>query len=82
MSSEPQPVTLLRVKRVMERTGIPFSSLYQLINAGKFPRPVQLSPNRVAWVESEVEAWIRQRIDASQKITRKHSSKRRVASKR
>ena len=31
--------------------------------AGKFPRRVQLGPNRVGWVEAEVLDWLRERID-------------------
>jgi prophage regulatory protein len=32
--------------------------------AGKFPKRVQLSAARVAWVESEVDGWIADRIAA------------------
>lgn len=32
--------------------------LYRLMNEGKFPRPVKLSTNRVAWREDDVNAWI------------------------
>lgn len=31
--------------------------------AGKFPKRVQLGPNRVGWVEDEVLDWLQQRID-------------------
>ncbi len=33
----------------------------RLERAGKFPRRVQLGENRVAWLESEIEAWIAER---------------------
>lgn len=29
---------------------------------GNFPKPLQLSERRVAWIESEVNEWISQRI--------------------
>jgi prophage regulatory protein len=35
----------------------------RLEKAGLFPKRVQLGPCRVGWVESEVLAWLQQRID-------------------
>ena len=32
--------------------------ILRLENQGKFPRRVQVGPNRVSWLESEVEAWV------------------------
>lgn len=34
----------------------------RLEKAGRFPRRVQLGPCRVGWVESEVLAWLDERI--------------------
>ena len=34
----------------------------RLEKAGKFPKRVQLGPNRVGWVESEVLDWLEQRL--------------------
>lgn len=30
----------------------------RLEKAGRFPKRVQLGPNRVGWIESEVKAWL------------------------
>jgi predicted DNA-binding transcriptional regulator AlpA len=35
--------------------------LLRQIKAGTFPAPLQLSPGRIAWRRSEVEAWIASR---------------------
>ncbi len=35
----------------------------RLEKAGSFPKRVQLGPNRVGWVESEVRDWLQQRLD-------------------
>jgi len=35
----------------------------RLEKAGKFPMRVQLGPNRVGWVESEVLDWLQKRLD-------------------
>ena len=38
------------------------SQLYRLIRAGKFPKPIRLSENRVAFCEHEIDAWIESKI--------------------
>lgn len=53
---------MLRVRQVIERTGLPRSSLYLLIERGEFPRQVKLGPRTVAWVESEIDEWMSARI--------------------
>ena len=35
----------------------------RLEKAGKFPKRVQLGPNRVRWVESEVLDWLTERLE-------------------
>ncbi|NSY37524.1 AlpA family transcriptional regulator [Leisingera sp. ANG59] len=35
----------------------------RLEKAGKFPKRIQLGPNRVGWVESEVLDWLQSRLD-------------------
>lgn len=35
----------------------------RLEKAGLFPKRVQLGPNRVGWVESEILDWLQQRIE-------------------
>ncbi|WP_454019846.1 helix-turn-helix transcriptional regulator [Azospirillum sp. Marseille-Q6669] len=36
--------------------------IYTLIAEGRFPEQVHLSANRVAWIESEILAWLNARI--------------------
>ncbi|WP_227340133.1 helix-turn-helix transcriptional regulator [Sphingopyxis sp. P8] len=43
---------------VIEHTTLSKSVLRRLMMRDEFPRPVKLAPNRVAWVRSEVEAWV------------------------
>ena len=56
---------LLRINAVKEKTGLKHAMLYALIAEGKFPKPVKLSERCVAWLLSEVEAFIQGRIAAS-----------------
>ncbi|ELN7636222.1 AlpA family transcriptional regulator [Escherichia coli] len=56
---------LLRLSDVMRRTGYGRAWIYRLISLGRFPKPVQIGSRSVAFIESEVDEWINQRIDAS-----------------
>ena len=53
---------LIRLKEVMERTGLGRTSIYNFMTAGSFPKSVSLGARAVAWVESEVDDWIVERI--------------------
>lgn len=55
---------ILRVKEVVEVTGLSKSYIYQLSKEGKFPRPINLVPGGEAkgWVASEIHNWILERI--------------------
>ncbi|MFN3889593.1 MAG: helix-turn-helix transcriptional regulator [Beijerinckiaceae bacterium] len=43
----------------------------RLEKAGQFPKRVQLGPNRVGWVESEIMDWLQQRLDVREKPERR-----------
>ncbi len=55
---------LLSFDQLAEAKGVPYSRdhLRRLVKAGTFPAPVPLSDKRIAWVESEVDQWVDQRI--------------------
>ncbi len=46
-----------RDRRVM--TGVPRSTWYALMAEGAAPKPVQLGLRSVAWIEDELDAWMR-----------------------
>jgi prophage regulatory protein len=39
--------------------------IYRLESEGRFPRRIKLGIRAVGWIESEVEAWIRERAEHS-----------------
>lgn len=65
----PQPAPdqsrLLRRPTVEALTGLSRTGIYDRVRRGEFPAPVSLGASAVAWVESEVNAWIQARIEAS-----------------
>ena len=59
---------LLRLPSVCERVGFGRSQLYALIKQDKFPAPVRLGVRAVAWDSDLIDAWVHERIAASQRV--------------
>ncbi|HCG7093582.1 AlpA family transcriptional regulator [Vibrio parahaemolyticus] len=55
-------IRLIRFPEVLAMTGLSRSSMYRFIEANQFPAQVKLGGRAVAWVESEVQEWIQQRV--------------------
>ena len=53
------PDRILRLKAVLERTGLSRSTMYRKMQAGSFPRNVQLSTRCTGWRESAVAEWLK-----------------------
>ena len=51
------------------RDKVPLSDrwIMKLESVGQFPKRIVLSPRRVAWLESEIDAWIEARRAADEK---------------
>jgi prophage regulatory protein len=54
---------VMRLKEVMDTTGLSRSTVYKYIADGVFPKPVTLGERCVGWVESEVYDWLLARIE-------------------
>ncbi|EEC7125064.1 AlpA family transcriptional regulator [Salmonella enterica] len=57
--------SLIRLPEVLKRTGFGKAWIYRLISEGRFPAPVKIGVRAVAFVESEVDEWIRAVIETS-----------------
>lgn len=49
---------LLDLATVVIKTNLSRSFIYDSMAKGAFPKPLKLSPRRVAWRLDEIEAWI------------------------
>ncbi len=49
---------------ITQLTGLTDKWFYKLISLGEFPKPIKLGRSS-RWLESEVEAWLQQRIAQS-----------------
>lgn len=53
-----QKGNILRLKEVIKITGLSRSTIYLMIEKGKFPRQIHLGARAVGWLESEVYEWL------------------------
>ena len=58
----------IRMKETCHKTGLSKSSIYDLMNAGTFPKTIKLGGRSVAFVEAEVNAWMEERLTASRDL--------------
>ncbi|QPB79064.1 AlpA family transcriptional regulator [Proteus sp. GOKU] len=56
---------LIRLPEAMRRTGYGKAWIYHLIGTGQFPKPVKIGSRSIAFVESEVDEWIANKIAES-----------------
>lgn len=54
---------IIRLKEVIDVTGLARSTVYKYVTDGSFPKPVSLGDRSVGWVENEVHEWILARIE-------------------
>lgn len=54
---------VIKLKDVISTTGLSRSSIYAYMAKGEFPKPIQLGPRAVAWIEEEVQKWLCDKIN-------------------
>ncbi|WP_234830761.1 helix-turn-helix transcriptional regulator, partial [Vibrio anguillarum] len=54
---------VIRLKEIIELTGLSKSTIYRLTESKKFPKQLSLGERSVGWLESEVNEWLEKRID-------------------
>jgi len=59
--------SLIRLSEVQRRTGYSKAWIYRLLKESRFPQSVKIGSRAIAFVESEIDEWIDQRIAESRK---------------
>ncbi|MBZ9709314.1 AlpA family phage regulatory protein [Mesorhizobium sp. ESP7-2] len=53
-----EPDRIIRLRTVLDRTGLSRSTIYRKIAEGTFPAQIKISINGAGWRESDVNRWI------------------------
>jgi prophage regulatory protein len=62
MARRDKSPVLRTLDEVLKRVPYGKPWLYRLVGRGEFPAPVRVGANRVAWVESEVDKWLADKV--------------------
>jgi prophage regulatory protein len=52
------PDSILRIKTVLQRTGLSRSTMYRKMQNGTFPKNVRISTRCAGWRESAIDKWL------------------------
>lgn len=53
----------LCLDEVMNKTGMKRSTIYNQMKSGEFPKSISISANRIVWLESEIDSWMKTKIN-------------------
>ncbi|EBP4342207.1 AlpA family transcriptional regulator [Salmonella enterica] len=53
----------LRLHQVLDKTGLKRSQIYAYMKTGDFPGSVKIGPSSIAWLESEIDDWIKAKLN-------------------
>jgi prophage regulatory protein len=56
---------IARLPAVKNLTGLSRSTIYLRIKNSEFPKPISLGGRSVGWLESDIQQWLSDRIEAS-----------------
>jgi prophage regulatory protein len=60
-----QAISILSPKQLTEQIGLSPATLWRMRQRGELPEPIRLSPGRVGWRTSDIEAWLASRAGAA-----------------
>ncbi|RWE79622.1 AlpA family phage regulatory protein [Mesorhizobium sp.] len=68
-----EPDRIIRLRTVLDRTGLSRSTLYRKIAEGTFPTQIKISINGAGWRESDINRWIADPVSWRARAGRNHS---------
>ncbi|WP_369136167.1 helix-turn-helix transcriptional regulator [Klebsiella variicola] len=61
--------SLIRLPEVQRRTGYSKAWIYRLMAEQRFPSSIKIGSRAIAFIESEIDEWIIERIESSRSQT-------------
>ncbi|MGC5843781.1 MAG: AlpA family phage regulatory protein [Mesorhizobium sp.] len=69
----PEPDRIIRLRTVLERTGLSRSTMYRKIAEGTFPAQIKISVNGAGWREADINRWVADPVSWHTRVSRKNS---------
>lgn len=54
--------TVLTLPDVVKRTGVSRTRIYEMMEAGRFPKPIKIGARAIAFIADEVDGWVADRM--------------------
>ena len=54
---------IYRIRQVCDVTGLKPSTIYKLVRAGTFPKPIQLTARSTGWPSAHVRDWLLKKLE-------------------
>ena len=67
LDSSSDATVLLRESGLRDRIKLSHSTIWRLVRARKFPRPIQLSERAKGWRLADIETWLAERAETGDK---------------
>ena len=64
MKTNDSELMIIRRAQLMAELGLGFGTIRRMIEAGQFPKPIQLGPRSIGWRTEDVKAWLDSRPQA------------------
>ncbi|HCE92405.1 MAG TPA: transcriptional regulator [Acidovorax sp.] len=49
------------MKELCQTYGLSRSTIYRLVEAGRFPKPIKISAKAVGWISTDLDEWLANR---------------------
>ncbi|WLE60308.1 AlpA family transcriptional regulator [Burkholderia plantarii] len=59
-------MNVLRIAHVAEKVGLGKSTLYRMIAAGEFPKPIKITSDCNGWLDEDIDQWLAERAGRHQ----------------
>lgn len=71
------PPRLLRAKEVFNRVALSRTTIWRMMARGEFPKPVHLTPHRIAWRESDINEFVANQRPSENPLPKRRTNRKR-----
>ncbi len=58
MNTNISPAPIINRREVCGFLNVSDTTLWRMVRAGRFPKPVKISERRIGWPKDQIEAWL------------------------
>lgn len=59
-------IRFMRRREVLELLGLSHTTVYKMVDEGRFPRPLRIGPNTTRWRSDQITEWMEAQMKAAE----------------